>query len=442
MIGKPGMPGWVAHAVFWHVYPLGFTGAERRTSDMGDATLTHRLNQLEGWLDYAVELGCSALALGPIFASESHGYDTVDHLRIDPRLGDDADFDRLVAALRARGLRLVLDGVFNHVARSFPRLVDLSAAPDSSPYRGWFRRKRDRPSELVTFEGHHALVALNHDEPQVADYVRDVMEHWLARGVDGFRLDAAYAVPPRFWQPVLARLRSEHPDAWFAGEVIHGDYSAIVEESGFDSVTQYELWKSIWSSLNDTNFFELAWTLSRHDQFATRFIPLTFVGNHDVTRIASRLQDPRRLAHALVVLFTVAGIPWVYSGDEQAFRGIKEEREGGDDAVRPAFPADPSGLAPDGWPIYRLHQKLIGLRRRHAWLQTSRLEVTTKRNELIAYTCRSGEHQLSVALNIGEQPYTVTGPLRILLASTDQPPSAAMQQAVVEPNGWLVSEPA
>ena len=143
-----------------------------------------------------------------------------------------------------------------------------------------------------------------------------------------------------------------------------------------------------------------------------------------------------------MVLFTVAGIPWIYAGDEQAFRGIKEEREGGDDAVRPAFPAEPAGLAPHGWPIYRLHQRLIALRRRNAWLQTARLEVTLKKNELIAYTCRSGERRLSVVLNLGEQPYIVAEPLHVLLASTDQPPTAAAQQLVVEPHGWLVSEPA
>jgi len=431
---KGAANSWADHAVFWHVYPLGFTGAEPRaiTGHVG-----HRLNRLEVWIDYLAELGCTALQLGPIFASETHGYDTIDHLRIDPRLGDDADFDRLVGSLRRRGLQLVLDGVFNHVGRSFPRFADVAAQGEASPYARWFRRDHKNPHEFAVFEGHSSLVALNHDEPQVGEYVADVMDHWLSRGADGFRLDAAYAVPPRFWQPVFARLRAKHPRAWFVGEVIHGDYSAIVAESGLDSVTQYELWKAIWSALNDTNLFELAWAFTRHDQFVERFLPMTFVGNHDVTRIASKLRDVRHLPHALVVLFTVAGAPLIYAGDEQAFRGVKEARAGGDDAIRPAFPETPAGLMQEGWPVYRLHQDLIRLRREHAWLSRARIEVGHKANEALSYTCRLGEDRLSVVLNIGAGAFKLEKPVRAILSSA----GAQLEAAAVEPNGWLIYVP-
>ena len=343
------MSGWAEHAIWWHVYPLGFTGAL-------NAGPGHRLGQLVDWLDYAVELGASGLQLGPVFASESHGYDTVDHFRVDPRLGDDADFDALVAAARQRGLHLLLDGVFNHVGRGFD-------APDH-----WFRRNGG--GERDVFEGHGGLLALDHDEPEVLDHVVRAMRHWLDRGVSGWRLDAAYAVPPAFWRKVRDRL----PDAWLVGEVIHGDYAAYLRDSGLDSVTQYELWKAIWSSLNDRNLFELAWALKRNNGILAHGVPMTFVGNHDVTRVATRLADERHLGHALAVLFTVAGVPSVYYGDEQAFRGVKEDRAGGDDEIRPAFPATPAGLAPHGWPVYRLHQRLIGLRRRHPWLTRARTE--------------------------------------------------------------------
>jgi cyclomaltodextrinase len=233
------------------------------------------------------------------------------------------------------------------------------------------------------------------------------MSHWLERGISGWRLDAAYAVPRGFWREVTGRVRARFPDAWLVGEVIHGDYAAFVRESGFDSVTQYELWKATWSSLNDGNLFELAWALDRHDGFLETFAPLTFVGNHDVTRIASRLDDERHLEHALVVLLTTGGIPAIYAGDEQAFRGVKTERAGGDDAIRPAFPDSPDGLAPSGWPVYRLHQRLIGLRRRHPWLVRARSTFTTLTNTAAAYTVGDGEHALAVALNLAGGPAEV-----------------------------------
>ncbi len=327
---------WTEHVIWWQVYPLGFVGAfpAAPSPEPGE----HRLRRLATWFDHAIELGASGIALGPIFASRTHGYDTTDHYRIDPRLGDDADFDHLIAEARSRGLRVLLDGVFNHVGVDFARYRD---AQHSDASARWFR---GRPGQgaFDTFEGHSELITLNHESPEVVDYAVDIMSHWLQRGADGWRLDAAYAVPQSFWAAVLPRVRVRHPDAWFVGELIHGDYASVVEGAGFDSATQYELWKATWSSLNDGNFFELDWALQRHNDFLASFAPLTFIGNHDVTRIASRLERPDHLAHALVVQLTVGGVPSVYAGDEFAFRGVKEERYGGDDAVRPEF-----GLSPN-----------------------------------------------------------------------------------------------
>jgi len=372
-------PEWVRHAIWWHVYPLGFTGAEPHAQQ----NIVHRLAQLEPWLDYAIRLGASGLALGPIFAAETHGYDTVDHYRVDPRLGDEADFARLVEAAHAKGLKVLLDGVFNHAGRSF-----------------------SRPGLLAdgTFEGHGNLVTLDHDSPAVRDYVTDVMCHWLDAGADGWRLDAAYATPRPFWTDVLARVKTRHPGAYLVGEVIHGDYEAIVAETGMHAVTQYELWKAIWSSLNDRNLFELAWALKRHAGYLDSFVPLTFVGNHDVTRIATRLTDERLLPHALAILFTTGGTPAVYYGDEQAFHGLKEERQGGDDAVRPEFPADPTGLAPWGAATFRLHQDLIGLRRRNPWLHNARTTAKQLTNTAAVLETTDGTHRLTTALNLAEEP--------------------------------------
>jgi len=393
------MSGWVELVVWWHVYPLGFVGAEPAADD--GTVVHHRLPHLVDWLDYVVDLGANGIALGPVFASSTHGYDTVDHLRIDPRLGDRADFDALVDAAHARGLRVLLDGVFNHVGRAHPLFVAaLAGGPEQALFR--LRRTPDGSVDWDDFEGHHDLVALDHTSPAVADLVADAMIHWLDAGADGWRLDAAYSVPPDFWAPVLARVRAAHPDVYVVGEVIHGDYADVVTRSGMDAVTQYELWKAVWSAVTTRNWWELAWSLDRHSGFLDTFVPYTFVGNHDVTRIASQLDDDGLLGHALVVLLTVGGTPAVYAGDEQAFRGVKEERAGGDDAIRPAFPPTPDGLAPDGWWAYRLHQDLIGLRRRHPWLHRARTRTVELTNEHLLYETSAGDDRLLVALNLAD----------------------------------------
>jgi cyclomaltodextrinase len=436
------MAGWVRHAVWWQVYPLGFVGAWPGPPASPDDAVVHRLGRLTAWLDYAVELGASGLALGPIFAAETHGYDTVDHLRVDPRLGDDADLDGLFAAAHSRGLRILLDGVFNHVGRGHPAFRAVLDQGPSAPTASWFHLSWPTPwqpgvePEYATFEGHGQLVALNHDEPAVAGYVAEMMTHWLDRGADGWRLDAAYAVPPAFWATVLPQVRAGHADAYVVGEVLHGDYAEFVRASTVDSVTQYELWKAIWSSINDGNFFELAWALERHNEFLDTFVPMTFVGNHDVTRLASKLDDERHIAHAVAILLTIGGTPSIYAGDEQAFRGVKEDRANGDDAVRPPFPDTPAGLMPYGEAAYRLHQELIGLRRRHDWLHTARTTVAHLSNEQLVYAASDGEHRLLVALNLADEDAECPAPgAREVLAGSAELVSGRVRLAA---HAWAV----
>jgi cyclomaltodextrinase len=411
-VPDPVEPAWVEHAIWWHVYPLGFVGAERSSDGVA---VTHRLGRLIEWLDYAVEIGTSGIALGPVFASATHGYDTLDYFRIDPRLGDGTDFAELLSAAHDRGLRVLLDGVFNHAAPGFvdPRML----RPDGA-----------------TFEGHPGLVTLDHDDPAVADLVVEVMCHWLAAGADGWRLDAAYAVPTGFWARVLPRVRDRFPDAYVVGEVIHGGYAEIVRGSGMDAVTQYELWKATWSAINDGNLFELAHAVKRHDELP--FAPLTFVGTHDVTRIASRIDDGRHLPHALALLFTVAGTPSVYYGDEQAFRGVKEERAGGDDAVRPAFPDGPAELSPLGAATFRLHQGLIGLRRRHPWLHRARSTVLHLTNTQLVLESSADGGRLVTVLNLDAAPgeHDVPGTSKVLAGEADLDGA----HVTVPPHGWAV----
>jgi cyclomaltodextrinase len=439
------MPAWAEYAILWQIYPLGFTGAEHEAGHR-QGLVHHRLGHIAAWLDYAVELGASGLLLGPIFASSTHGYDTIDYFRIDPRLGDEADFKALVQAAHSRGLRIVLDGVFNHVDRDFPAFRRAMAEGERAAEASWFRiiwpdKSSTAEPDYATFEGHRQLVSLNHAEPAVADFIARVMNHWLACGADGWRLDAAYAVPRRFWADVLPRVRAQHPDAYIFGEVIHGDYAGFVRETGVDSVTQYELWKAIWSALNDRNFFELAHALSRHAILLDSFAPLTFIGNHDVTRIASQLVDERHLPHALVILLTCGGTPSIYSGDEQAFRGLKEHRAGGDDAIRPVFPASPADLAPFGWPIYRLHQQLIGLRRRHPWLNRAKTRTVDLANAHFIVESFHEEHWLRIALNISDASVDCAVPdgYGILAGDGAMPRPAGSREPIgLAPHGWAI----
>ena len=299
------------------------------------------------------------MLLTPIHQSATHGYDTIDPFRLDERFGVEADFDRFVAACHDRDLRVLLDGVFNHVGRAFPHVEWLSG-------RVW--------------EGHHELPTLDHTNPDVLDWAVAVARHWLDRGGDGWRFDVAYTIPRDFLSELTARIKGTHPDAFLFGEIIHGDYEGLVGSTALDSVTQYELFKAIWSSLNDMNMWELAWALDRHAAFASMFPPVTFVGNHDVTRIASKLDEPRHLELALAVLFTVPGVPCVYYGDELGWLGEKTGGPHGDDAIRPPLPASVTDH-----PALEQHRRWIAFRRAWPELTDSALKVIDKTNSALTY---------------------------------------------------------
>ena len=400
--------------IAWHVYHLGFAGLPIRpgASGTGEAAGGGGIGQLPGkpfehltnWLDYAAALGFEALSLGPVFEAQTHCYDTLDNYRIDRRLGSEADFGAFLSQAHQRGMRVYLDGVFNHLGdRHRLHLAATTPGEGSDAARRFFRWDGQR---ALAFEGHGSLVTLNHSDETVVEFVRAVMAFWLERGVDGFRLDAAYATGPDFWAQILPGLRERFPDSYFFGELLHGDGADFVARSTMDSVTQYELWKAIWSSIKDRNFFELDWSRSRHNQLLASYSPVTFLGNHDVSRIAS-LIGAEAVPVALTALMTLGGTPHLYYGDEQGFVGVKENRLDGDDAVRPSFPASPADLAPWGWGLHDLHRRLIHWRRENPWLEratSERLELTNAR--LVYRTAGVGQ-SVTVTLDLSDPCHLV-----------------------------------
>ncbi|MFY0574859.1 alpha-amylase family glycosyl hydrolase [Cystobacter fuscus] len=274
----------------------------------------------------------NALYLGPVFESSSHGYDTADYSKVDRRLGTNADLSRLVAAMRAAGIRVILDGVFHHVGRDFWAFRDVQVHGERSRYRDWFSGlqfgKRSPYGDAFSYDGwsgHYNLVKLNLQNAEVRAHLFGVVEQWISEfGIEGLRLDVAEVMDVSFLRDLAAFCRRLRPDFWLLGEAIHGDYRRLGNPETLDSVTNYECYKGLYSSLNDRNYFEIAYSLQR--QFGENgiyrdLLLYNFVDNHDVNRIASTLKDPAHLLPLHLMLFTIPGVPSIYYGSEWGQEG-------------------------------------------------------------------------------------------------------------------------
>ena len=331
---------WYDGAVFYHIYPIGMTGAPRtNTFEAGE----HRLNKLLDWLPHIKEIGCDAIYIGPLFESVAHGYETADYKKLDSRLGDNNDFINFVKACHESGIKVIVDGVFNHVGREFFAFKDLRKHRENSVYRDWFKNihfdwNNDYNDGLYydSWDGHGTLVNLNHQNPAVREYFLDVARFWISEfDIDGIRLDAADVLDFTFMRELRSVTDSCKQDFWLLGEVIHGDYTRWVNNEMLHSVTNYWLHKALYSGHNDHNYFEIAHTVKRCTDMGMHIANAfyNFVDNHDVARIITKLNNKAHFFPVHVLLYTLPGKPSIYYGSEFAIEG--EKKPYADEILRP-----------------------------------------------------------------------------------------------------------
>lgn len=336
------MKHWINDSIFYHIYPLGFCGAPQYNDFCSPAN--HRIEQIYEWTGHMKWLGVNALYLGPVFESTSHGYDTVDYYNVERRLGNNESFKKLVAHLKENGIRVVLDGVFNHVGRNFWAFNDVLINGSDSIYKDWFynlKFKGKSPyNDPFTYEGwngHYSLVKLNLKNEEVKKHLFGAVEMWMREfNIDGIRLDAADCLDHDFMRELSAFCKNIRPDFWLMGEVIHGDYNKWANPQMLDSVTNYECYKGLYSSHVDVNYFEIAYTLKREFAGGGKYENLTlynFADNHDVNRVSSSVTDKAHLFPLYGLLFTMPGAPSVYYGSEWGIEGKKEKNS--DQPLRP-----------------------------------------------------------------------------------------------------------
>ena len=333
---------WYNEAIFYHIYPLGLAGAPKQNEY---AEPVHRLNTLLPWIDHIKEIGCTALYIGPLFESVGHGYETTDYKKLDSRLGTNEDLTAFVKACHEKGIKVIFDGVFNHTGRDFFAFKDIQQNREHSKYLNWYcnvnfwgNNEYNDGFSYDNWGGYNLLVKLNQRNPEVQNYICDVIRFWVSEfDVDGIRLDAADVLDFDFMRALRRTAEEVKPDFWLMGEVIHGDYSRWVNGETLHSVTNYALHKALYSGHNDHNYFEIAHTV-KYLQNMGNLDLYNFVDNHDVERIYTKLSNKAHFAPVHILLYTLPGVPSIYYGSEFGIEGRKERTS--DDSLRPALNLD------------------------------------------------------------------------------------------------------
>ncbi len=406
---------WYDEAVFYHIYPLGLTGAPAQNSY---TAVEHRLNTLIPWITHIRETGFNAVYIGPLFESVGHGYETTDYKKLDSRLGTNEDLTNFVAKCHEQGIRVILDGVFNHTGRDFFAFQDVKKNRENSPYKDWYCNVNfwgnNEYNDGFTYEnwgGYNLLVKLNQHNPAVRDYICDVIRFWVSEfDIDGIRLDAADVLDFEYMKALRHVANEVKPDFWLMGEVIHGDYTRWVNEGTLHSVTNYNLHKALYSGHNDHNYFEIAHTVKRlYEMGGSRPDGLklyNFVDNHDVERIYTKLNNKAHFTPVHILLYTLPGIPSVYYGSEFGIEGKKERFS--DASLRPALSLEDFADAVNTNPCTRLIAALGHIRQNTPELSYGSYHELLLTNRQYAFSRTSGGRSAIIAVNNDDSDYTMT----------------------------------
>ncbi|MDE7398156.1 MAG: maltodextrin glucosidase [Oscillospiraceae bacterium] len=402
---------WYENAVFYHIYPLGYMGCPLRND--GTSEPSHRILKVIDDIPHIKELGCNAIYFGPVFESVAHGYDTIDYTKIDRRLGTNEDFKKVCDALHDNGIRVILDGVFNHVGRDFTHFMDVRQNKLGSSKKDWFHVREGNSNYNDGFyyegwEGHYDLVKLNLYNPEVKRYIFDCVSGWRNEfGIDGLRLDVAYCLEPSFLKELHNHCKGISDDFFLLGETLHGDYNQWCNGEMLDSVTNYECYKGLFSSFNDMNMFEIAHSINR--QFGSENWCIyrgkhlyTFVDNHDVSRVATILKTKEHLPLIYTLMFMMPGIPAVYYGSEF---GVLADKKDGDPALRVEF--DLEKMKSEGMNDLTAHiAKLAEIEKNHPAAAEGDYKQVQLTNRQYAFSRSTGEETLIAVINADGAPFT------------------------------------
>lgn len=408
------MSTWLSDAIFYHIYPLGLVDAPPTNNQ--SSSPAPRLGRVHEWIDHLADLGMNALYLGPVFQSMTHGYDTTDYYRVDSRLGSDDELRRLVDHAHRRGVRVVLDAVFNHVGRDFWAFRDVLEHREESAYRDWFHELRfgesspyGDPFSYHGWNGCMELAKLNLRHPHVRDHLFDAVRRWIhVYGIDGLRLDAADCMDSGFLEELRRVTDAAKRDFLLLGEMVHGDYRRLARPRALHTVTNYECYKALYSSFNDGNLFEIAHTLERQFGGGGLYGDISlynFAENHDVDRVASTVRDPAHLFPLYALLFTIPGSPSVYYGGEWGLSATKAP--GSDAPLRPALSlcaGRNEGREPDLEPA--IH-RLAHLRRKSNALRRGTYRPLEVRSRQFAFAREAHDEVVVVAVNAQDSSQTM-----------------------------------